>query len=123
MLRQLHELEKDIMDTLKKAVGVSPLPTRQLGKNGPKVTAMGFGLMGLYVREIQIAKALTNNSSSAYYGPAKPDNERLALLDKAYEMGEWFWDSGTDHHFRITLSEHNLTPPSRHLRRQRRPRR
>jgi hypothetical protein len=37
------------MDTLKKAVGIDPLPTRQLGKNGPKVTAMGFGLMGLQV--------------------------------------------------------------------------
>jgi hypothetical protein len=32
--------------------------------------------------------------SSAFYGPTKPDNERLALLDSIYELGEWHWDSG-----------------------------
>jgi hypothetical protein len=31
---------------------------------------------------------------SAFYGPKRPDNERLALLDKCYELGEWNWDSG-----------------------------
>lgn len=36
------------MQATKEATGVSPLPTRQLGKNGPKVTAIGYGLMGLY---------------------------------------------------------------------------
>lgn len=30
---------------------------------------------------------------SAFYGEVKPDSERLALLDKAYAMGERFWDS------------------------------
>ncbi|KIW35163.1 uncharacterized protein PV07_01877 [Cladophialophora immunda] len=53
------------------------LPTRKLGKNGPEVTALGFGLMGL----------------SAYYGKPKPDEERYAILDHAYEAGELFWDS------------------------------
>ncbi|KIX94351.1 uncharacterized protein Z520_10061 [Fonsecaea multimorphosa CBS 102226] len=53
------------------------LPTRQLGKNGPQVTALGFGAMGL----------------SAYYGTPKPDEERLALLDHVYASGELFWDS------------------------------
>lgn len=53
------------------------LPTRKLGKNGPEVTALGFGLMGL----------------SAYYGKPKPDAERFALLDHAYDAGERFWDS------------------------------
>ncbi|KAL4914599.1 NADP-dependent oxidoreductase domain-containing protein [Aspergillus aurantiobrunneus] len=56
---------------------MSPLPTRPLGKNGPEVTRLGFGTMGL----------------SIFYGPTKPDSERLALLDKAYEIGETFWDS------------------------------
>ncbi|KIW88656.1 uncharacterized protein Z519_10702 [Cladophialophora bantiana CBS 173.52] len=53
------------------------LPTRKLGKNGPEVTALGFGLMGL----------------SAYYGKPKPDEERYAMLDHVYEAGERFWDS------------------------------
>ncbi|KAF2185638.1 putative aldo-keto reductase [Zopfia rhizophila CBS 207.26] len=53
------------------------LPTAPMGKNGPQVNRIGFGLMGL----------------SAFYGEIKPDNERLAILDKAYEMGERFWDS------------------------------
>lgn len=53
------------------------LPTRKLGKNGPEVTALGYGLMGL----------------SAFYGKPKPDTERFAILDKAYEAGELFWDS------------------------------
>ncbi|ORY08914.1 aldo-keto reductase, putative [Clohesyomyces aquaticus] len=53
------------------------LPTAQMGKNGPEVTRLGFGLMGL----------------SVFYGKPKPDNERLDLLDQAYEMGERFWDT------------------------------
>jgi len=53
------------------------LPTRRLGKNGPKVTALGFGLMGL----------------SAFYGAVQSDEERLKLLDYIYERGERFWDS------------------------------
>ncbi|KIW44792.1 uncharacterized protein PV06_03240 [Exophiala oligosperma] len=53
------------------------LPTRKLGKNGPEVTALGFGAMGL----------------SAYYGAPKPDEERYALLDHVYNSGERFWDS------------------------------
>jgi aryl-alcohol dehydrogenase-like predicted oxidoreductase len=53
------------------------LPTRKLGKNGPEVTALGFGLMGL----------------SAFYGKPKPDEERFAMLDHIYESGERNWDS------------------------------
>jgi aryl-alcohol dehydrogenase-like predicted oxidoreductase len=56
------------------------LPSAPLGKNGPQVSRLGFGLMGL----------------STFYGPPKPDNERLALLDQAYEMGERNWD--VSHH-------------------------
>ncbi|TKA65839.1 hypothetical protein B0A55_09124, partial [Friedmanniomyces simplex] len=53
------------------------LPTAKLGKNGPQVTRMGYGTMGL----------------SAFYGKPKPDEERFKVLDKCYEDGELFWDS------------------------------
>lgn len=56
---------------------MAPIPTRQLGHNGPKVQAIGFGLMGL----------------SSFYGTAEPDENRFAVLDKAYELGERFWDT------------------------------
>lgn len=58
------------------AIGTK-LPTRKLGKNGPNVTALGYGTMGL----------------SAFYGAPKPDPERFAVLDKAYNEGELFWDT------------------------------
>lgn len=58
------------------AIGTK-LPTRKLGKNGPPVTALGYGTMGL----------------SAFYGTPKPDAERFAMLDKLYADGELFWDT------------------------------
>lgn len=30
---------------------------------------------------------------SVGYGPALPDDQRLAFLDAAYEKGEWHWDT------------------------------
>lgn len=53
------------------------LPTRQLGLNGPQVTALGYGAMGL----------------SAYYAPAAPDEERLQFLDYVYSSGILNWDT------------------------------
>jgi aryl-alcohol dehydrogenase-like predicted oxidoreductase len=53
------------------------LPTRKLGKNGPQVPAVGFGLMGL----------------SAFYGTHGTDEERFQVLDRAHELDETFWDS------------------------------
>lgn len=53
------------------------LPTRKLGKNGPEITALGFGTMGL----------------SAFYGKPLPDEDRYALLDHVYKSGELFWDT------------------------------
>ncbi|KAH8892847.1 aldo-keto reductase [Thozetella sp. PMI_491] len=52
-------------------------PTRPLGRNGPLVPRLGLGLMG----------------ASGVYGIPDEDAPRLALLDKAYEMGERFWDT------------------------------
>ena len=53
------------------------LPTRQLGRDGPQVTALGYGAMGL----------------SAYYFPAAPDEERLQFLDYLYNSGIHNWDT------------------------------
>jgi hypothetical protein len=53
------------------------VPLRKLGKNGPSVAAMGFGLMGM----------------SGAYGTIPGDEERFRLLDRAHELGETFWDT------------------------------
>jgi aryl-alcohol dehydrogenase-like predicted oxidoreductase len=53
------------------------LPTRNLGKNGPTVSALGFGAMGL----------------SSGYGTVEDNEGRFAVLDRALELGTTFWDS------------------------------
>lgn len=53
------------------------LPTRRMGKNGPGVAAMGFGAMSLGFGP----------------GPILPDEERLAVLDRAWEIGATNWDT------------------------------
>ncbi|KAJ4174464.1 hypothetical protein NW754_004880 [Fusarium falciforme] len=53
------------------------LPLRQLGKNGPKIPAVGFGLMGI----------------SIGYGATESDEERLKVLDRAWELGCTNWDT------------------------------
>jgi aryl-alcohol dehydrogenase-like predicted oxidoreductase len=32
-------------------------------------------------------------SIGGVYGPRGSDEERMALLDRAHELGEWFWDT------------------------------
>jgi aryl-alcohol dehydrogenase-like predicted oxidoreductase len=58
-------------------VPIVKLPTRQLGRNGPLVTALGYGAMGL----------------SISYGSAGSDEERFKILDAVYERGILFWDT------------------------------
>jgi aryl-alcohol dehydrogenase-like predicted oxidoreductase len=53
------------------------VPLRKLGKNGPSVPALGFGLMGM----------------SVAYGTIPGDEERFAILDRALDLGATFWDS------------------------------
>ncbi|KAH6682220.1 putative aldo-keto reductase [Plectosphaerella plurivora] len=53
-------------------------PLRALGRNGPLVPALGFGLMSL---------------SHATYGTLPSDEERFAVLDRAFEIGATFWDT------------------------------
>ena len=53
------------------------IPLRTLGKNGPAVPAMGFGLM----------------SMSSCYGSITSDEDMFAVLDHAYEIGARFWDT------------------------------
>ena len=54
------------------------IPLRQLGKNGPMVSALGFGLMVFSIN---------------YYGVTPDDETRFKILDRAYEMGARFWDT------------------------------
>jgi aryl-alcohol dehydrogenase-like predicted oxidoreductase len=56
---------------------MTSIPTRQLGKNGPYVSAIGFGAMGL----------------SAFYGTPSSDEERFKVLDRAIELGSTYIDS------------------------------
>jgi aryl-alcohol dehydrogenase-like predicted oxidoreductase len=54
------------------------VPLHKLGKNGPNVPALGFGLMGL---------------SQDVYGSVSSDEERFKILDRALELGNTFWDT------------------------------
>ncbi|CAJ2501011.1 Uu.00g038640.m01.CDS01 [Anthostomella pinea] len=56
---------------------MSPIPTRQLGKNGPMVPRIGYGTMGL----------------SLGYGKPVPDEQSLEVLDHAHKIGAAFWDT------------------------------
>lgn len=55
-----------------------PVLVRKLGKNGPDIPALGFGLMGL---------------SQDVYGTVSGDEERFEILDRALDLGNTFWDS------------------------------
>ncbi|CAF1201909.1 unnamed protein product [Rotaria sp. Silwood1] len=56
---------------------MASMPTRQLGKNGPYVSAIGFGAMGL----------------SAFYGSIDSDEERFKVFDRVIELGSTYIDS------------------------------
>lgn len=68
---------------------MSILPTRQLGKSGPRVSQLGFGTMGL----------------SASYGKIQDNDTRFAVLDRALELGSTFWDTSDVCSFKIPMAE------------------
>ena len=53
------------------------IQSRLLGKNGPSVSALGFGAMGL----------------SGSYGKTDDNEIRFKVLDRALELGATFWDT------------------------------
>ena len=55
-----------------------PFSLHRLGKDGPKVPALGFGLM---------------NIAHLTYGSIPGDEERLQILDPTLELGDTFWDT------------------------------
>ena len=57
---------------------MAKVPTRQLGKNGPQVSAIGFGAMGI---------------SIGYGTPRSSDEERFKVYDRAIELGSTYFDS------------------------------
>ncbi|TQS33925.1 hypothetical protein Golomagni_05715, partial [Golovinomyces magnicellulatus] len=52
-------------------------PTRVLGRNGPRVSAVGFGTMSL----------------AGAYGTPKSQQDQFQVLDRAHEIGARFWDT------------------------------
>jgi aryl-alcohol dehydrogenase-like predicted oxidoreductase len=56
---------------------MTTIPIRSLGKNGPQVSAIGFGAMSL----------------SPFGGDPAPDEERFKLIDRAIELGSTYIDS------------------------------
>ncbi|KAI9205405.1 aldo/keto reductase [Polychytrium aggregatum] len=55
---------------------ISKIPTRALGRNGPQVSCLGLGCMGM----------------SEFYG-ASSEEESLQVLNRAIDLGCTFWDT------------------------------
>lgn len=53
------------------------MPQRRIGRNGPLVSAIGYGAMGL----------------SAFYGSVASDEERFKVLDRLLDLGITLIDS------------------------------
>lgn len=76
-LNFVESLRHYSLPLLAQSMTMGGLQTRALGRDGPQVSAIGFGAMGL----------------SGFYGPVESEEERLAFLDEAYQLGERFWDT------------------------------
>ena len=75
------------------------LPTKPLGRNGPQIPRLGFGMMGLSCGlphnqpGSYPAKKANNSRYLAFYGVPAADEERFELLNRVYELGCVHWDS------------------------------
>lgn len=54
------------------------VPLRKLGKDGLEIPSMGYGMMGL---------------SQPVYGSVSGEEDKFAMLDRAYGLGARHWDS------------------------------
>jgi hypothetical protein len=69
------------------------MPLRHLGRNGPLVSSVGFGAMGL----------------SFGYGKVEDNEERFKVLDRALEVGSTFWDTSDACEFFFLVRGHQIT--------------
>lgn len=69
-------------------------PTRHLGRNGPKVSAIGLGAMGVYAKTIKHDGLHSNPSGlgGAFYGAAD-EAQVFQMLSRAADTGITFWDT------------------------------
>lgn len=58
-------------------MATNPIQQRKLGKDGPSVSAMGFGLMTI----------------AGAHGVGPSEEEQFQILDRAVELGNTFWDT------------------------------
>jgi aryl-alcohol dehydrogenase-like predicted oxidoreductase len=71
---------------------------RKLGRDGPQVPAVGLGLMGFSAGYGTAPYDLTpfhqsDNGKCHTNDPSSSDEERLKLLDRAWELGCTSWDT------------------------------
>lgn len=83
------------------------LPMRKLGRDGPGVSAMGFGAMGLscmtpstpcLIRLVSVRSSNADVGGVGFlYGSTGSEEEKLKLLDRVWELGCTFWDTAEVH--------------------------
>ena len=74
------------------------VPLRKLGKDGPSIPAMGFGLMTI----------------AGAHGDRPSTEEQFRILDRALELGNTFWDTA-EYGSRQDVFNGNTAYPSQHL--------